>query len=65
MKLPYVNCTYSVICGSLNNHWFSIGISEIYKDMCHLMFMLNSAEHELYHAHKCENDNNCWHFDIY
>ena len=30
-----------------------------------LFFMLNSAEHEIYPAHKCENANNCWHFNIY
>ena len=28
-------------------------------------FMLNSTEHEIYHAHKCSNANNCWHFNIY
>ena len=27
--------------------------------------MLNSAEHEIYPAHKCQNANNCWHFNIY
>ena len=27
--------------------------------------MLNSAEHEIYPAHKCYNANNCWHFIIY
>ena len=27
--------------------------------------MLNSAEHEIYPAHKCYNANNCWHFNIY
>ena len=30
-----------------------------------LFFMLNSAEHEIYPAHKCLNANNCWHFNIY
>ena len=28
-------------------------------------FMLNSAEHAIYPAHKCKNANNCWHFNIY
>ena len=28
-------------------------------------FMLNSTEHENFPAHKCENANNCWHFNIY
>ena len=28
-------------------------------------FVLNSTEHELFPAHKCENANNCWHFNIY
>ena len=27
--------------------------------------MLNSTEHDIYHAHKCWNANNCWHFNIY
>ena len=27
--------------------------------------MLNLAEHKIYLAHKCENANNCWHFNIY
>ena len=27
--------------------------------------MLNSAEHEIYPAHKCQNANNCWHLNIY
>ena len=27
-------------------------------------FMLSSAETVIYHAHKCFNDNNCWHFNI-
>ena len=26
---------------------------------------LNSAEHEIFPAHKCKNANNCWHFNIY
>ena len=27
------------------------------------LVMLNSAEHEIFPAHKCfENANNCWHF---
>ena len=26
--------------------------------------MLNSIEHEIYHAHKCQNANKCWHFNI-
>ena len=29
------------------------------------IFKLNSAEHEIFHAHKCQNANNCWHFNIY
>ena len=29
------------------------------------MFMLNSAEHEIFPAHKRQNENNCWHFNIY
>ena len=29
-----------------------------------LFFMLNSGEHEIYPAHKCQNANNCWHFNI-
>ena len=28
-------------------------------------FMLNSAEHEIFPAHKCLNANNCWNFNIY
>ena len=27
-------------------------------------FMLNSAEHEIYPAHKCLNANNSWHFIV-
>ena len=26
--------------------------------------MLNSTEHEIYHAHICKNDDNSWHFNI-
>ena len=26
--------------------------------------MLNSAEHAIYPAHKCQNANNCWHFTV-
>ena len=29
-----------------------------------VFFMLNSAEHEIYPARKCQNVNNCWHFNI-
>ena len=29
------------------------------------LFMFNSAEHEIYPAHKCKNANNCWHFCIH
>ena len=29
------------------------------------MFMLNSAEHEIFSANKYENANNSWHFHIY
>ena len=25
----------------------------------------NSAEREIFPAHKCLNANNCWHFNIY
>ena len=32
-----------------------------YKTFC----MLNSAEHEIYPAHKCYNADNCWYFNIY
>ena len=28
-------------------------------------FMLNSAEHEIFCAHKCKNANNFWHFNKY
>ena len=28
-------------------------------------FMLSSTEHGFFPAHKCENANNCWHFNIY
>ena len=28
-------------------------------------FMLNSAVHEIFPAHKCWNANSCWHFDLY
>ena len=28
-------------------------------------FMLNSAEHEIFSANKCENAKNSWHFHIY
>ena len=28
-------------------------------------FMLNSADHEIYPAHKYQNANNCWHYNIY
>ena len=31
----------------------------------HKNFMLNSTEHEIYHAHKCSNANKCWHSNIY
>ena len=27
--------------------------------------MLNSTENEIFPAHKCENANNFWHFNIY
>ena len=27
--------------------------------------MLDSAKHEIFPAHKCQNANNCWHFNIY
>ena len=27
--------------------------------------MLNSVEQEIYPAHKCQNANNCWHFNIH
>ena len=27
--------------------------------------MLNSAEHEIFPAHKCYNAINCWHLNIY
>ena len=27
--------------------------------------MLNSAEHDYFIAHKCQNANNCWHFGVY
>ena len=30
-----------------------------------IFFMLNSVEHKIFPAHKCLNDNNCWHFTIY
>ena len=29
------------------------------------IFILSSAEHEILSAHKCQNANNCWHFNIY
>ena len=29
------------------------------------IFMLISAEHEFFPAHKCQNANNCWHCNIY
>ena len=29
------------------------------------VFMLNSAEHEIFSANKYENANNSWHFHIY
>ena len=29
------------------------------------LFVLNSAEHEIFSANKYENVNNCWHFHIY
>ena len=28
-------------------------------------FMNDSTEHEAYHAHKYQIDNNCWHFNIF
>ena len=28
-------------------------------------FMLNSAEHVIFAANKCENANNSWHFHMY
>ena len=28
-------------------------------------FMHNSTEHEIFPAHKCQNANICWHFNIY
>ena len=30
-----------------------------------LFFMYNSTEHGIFPAHKCQNINNCWHFNIY
>ena len=30
-----------------------------------IIFMLNSAEHEIFSANKYENANNSWHFHIY
>ena len=30
-----------------------------------LFFRPNTTKHETYHAHKCQNANNCWHFNIY
>ena len=29
-----------------------------------LFFILNGTEHEIYPDLKCENANNCWHFNI-
>ena len=29
------------------------------------IFMLKSTEHEIFHAHKCLNANNCWHFNSF
>ena len=37
------------------------GLARGYKTF----FMLNSAEHEIFFAHKCRNDNNSWPFSIY
>ena len=34
---------------------------EVFK----LFFMLNSAEHKLFHAHTYSTANNCWRFNIY
>ena len=28
-------------------------------------FMINSAAHDIYPAHKCQNANSCWHSNIY
>ena len=39
--------------------------TEIWNQGYKTFFMLNSAEHKIYPAHKCLNANNCWHFNIY
>ena len=44
--------------------WYTVNIRGLtlnYKKN----FILNSAEYEIYPAHKCKNANNCWHFNIY
>ena len=30
-----------------------------------MLSMLNSAEHNINHAHVYQNTNNCWYFNIY
>ena len=31
----------------------------------HAQMSMKLIEREMYHGHKCQNANNCWHFDIY
>ena len=40
-------------------------LTEIRPQGYNTFFMLNSTEHEIFPAHKCENANNCWHFNSY
>ena len=40
-------------------------ITKADHEVIKLFFMLNSTEHENYHARKCLNANDSWHFNIY
>ena len=41
------------------------GVSGQAQRLENFFFMLSSAETKIYSAHKCEDANNCWHFNIY
>ena len=40
------------------------GQNEHGPEVIKVFFMLNSIEHGIFPAYKCENANNCWHFNI-
>ena len=48
--------------------WESGSLKDCYKNRPRgykTFFMLNSTEHEIILAHKCQNANICWHFNVY